>query len=338
MPDRNTEESWVPRATYRLQLTENQGFRFVAQLAPYLAKLGVSHCYLSPYLKTRPHSAHGYDVIDHSRLNPELGDDAAYDLLCRTLDDHGLRQLLDIVPNHIGVMGSDNRWWLDVLENGQASRYADYFDIDWRPVKAELANKVLVPVLGDHYGNVLLAGNLVLDFEADAGELSVVPSLLPLVEATPGPRATREEAERTRLLRVKAAELVLRLEGPAGYDRLIRHLPKGSGAAFEPDELGVYAGQLAAMSSPPAQVRADLDSYLWWRRVVAIFYLEQAGALADAHLLEELAGSRVPTVGEGWARRDPPQDTVGKVAEAAVKALRERLERAEAAPDQAGER
>jgi (1->4)-alpha-D-glucan 1-alpha-D-glucosylmutase len=173
MSDDTSPNRYVPRATYRLQLTEEQGFKAVAALAPYLAKLGVSHCYLSPYLKTRPHSTHGYDVIDHSRLNPELGDDADYDQLCRTLDDHGLRQLLDIVPNHIGVMGSDNRWWLDVLENGQASRFADYFDIDWQPVKPELANKVLVPVLGDHYGNVLLAGDLKLVFDADSGELSV---------------------------------------------------------------------------------------------------------------------------------------------------------------------
>ncbi|MBN1238991.1 MAG: malto-oligosyltrehalose synthase [Gammaproteobacteria bacterium] len=173
MAARDSAGDHVPRATYRLQLTENQGFRAVALLAPYLARLGVSHCYLSPYLKTRPHSTHGYDVIDHSRLNPELGDDADYDQMCRTLDDHGLEQLLDIVPNHIGVMGSDNRWWLDVLENGQASRFADYFDIDWQPVKPELANRVLVPVLGDHYGNVLLAGDLKLVYDQDEGELSI---------------------------------------------------------------------------------------------------------------------------------------------------------------------
>ena len=163
----------VPNATYRLQLTEEHGFKAVAALVPYLAKLGISHCYLSPYLKTRPHSTHGYDVIDHTSLNPELGDADDYDHLCRTLSDYGLRQLLDIVPNHIGVMGSDNEWWLDVLENGQASRYADYFDIDWRPLKPELANKVLVPVLGDHYGNVLHAGDLELRFDADDGEFSV---------------------------------------------------------------------------------------------------------------------------------------------------------------------
>ncbi len=163
----------VPRATYRLQLTEDHGFKAASAIVPYLAKLGISHAYLSPYLKTRPHSAHGYNVIDHSKLNPELGDQAAYDQMCRALTEHGLRQLLDIVPNHIGVMGSDNVWWLDLLENGQASRFADYFDIDWHPAKAELANKVLVPVLGDHYGNVLLRGELGLVFDAPAGELSV---------------------------------------------------------------------------------------------------------------------------------------------------------------------
>jgi (1->4)-alpha-D-glucan 1-alpha-D-glucosylmutase len=169
-----------------LQLTEEHGFVSAAQLVPYLARLGISDAYFSPYLKTRPHSSHGYDVIDHSRLNPELGGEESYEQLCRTLAAHGLRQLLDIVPNHIGIMGSENRWWLDVLENGQASRFADYFDIDWHPVKPELADKILVPVLGDHYGNVLLGGELQLALDGDSGELSVYyhEHRLPLDPAT----------------------------------------------------------------------------------------------------------------------------------------------------------
>jgi (1->4)-alpha-D-glucan 1-alpha-D-glucosylmutase len=153
---------------------------------PYLARLGISDAYFSPYLKTRPHSSHGYDVVDHSQLNPELGDEGSYAQLCRNLAAHGLRQLLDIVPNHIGIMGSENRWWLDVLENGQASRFADYFDIDWHPVKPELADKILVPVLGDHYGNVLLGGELRLALDRGAGELSICyhEHRLPLDPAT----------------------------------------------------------------------------------------------------------------------------------------------------------
>jgi (1->4)-alpha-D-glucan 1-alpha-D-glucosylmutase len=124
-------------------------------------------------LKTRPGSTHGYDVTDHSQLNPELGDPADYETLCARLAEHGLGQIVDIVPNHVGIMGSEGRWWLDVLENGQASQYAEYFDIDWQPVTAKLSNKVLVPVLGDQYGNVLSAGDLTLGFEPATGELGV---------------------------------------------------------------------------------------------------------------------------------------------------------------------
>lgn len=162
-----------PRATYRLQLTSAQNFRAAANLVPYFARLGISHCYFSPCLKTRPNSPHGYDVIDHTAVNPDLGGPDDHDALCGTLAAHGMGQILDIVPNHMGVMGADNRWWLDVLEHGRASLYADYFDIDWQPVTPELANKVLVPVLGDHYGNVLVGGDLVLELDQGKGELSV---------------------------------------------------------------------------------------------------------------------------------------------------------------------
>ncbi len=163
----------IPRATYRIQLNRGFGFRAAAALVPYLARLGVSHCYFSPYLKTRPGSEHGYDVTDHSVLNPELGDDTDYEHLCERLAAEGMSQILDIVPNHVGIMGKEGKWWLDVLENGQASSYAEYFDIDWRPVTAKLRDKVLVPVLGDQYGNALHAGELRLEFDEQAGELSV---------------------------------------------------------------------------------------------------------------------------------------------------------------------
>ena len=163
----------VPRATYRLQLNRSFGFRAAAELVPYLARLGVSHCYFSPYLKTRPGSEHGYDVTDHAKLNPELGEPADYDALCARLAEHDMGQIADVVPNHIGIMGADGRWWLSVLEHGQASRFADYFDIDWRPVTPKLKDKVLVPVLGDQYGNVLLAGHLVLELDDARGEVGV---------------------------------------------------------------------------------------------------------------------------------------------------------------------
>ncbi len=163
----------IPGATYRLQLSGAFTFRDVQRLVPYLARLGISHCYLSPFLKARPGSSHGYDVIDHRALNPEIGSRDDLDALAAALARAGMGQIADIVPNHMGVMGSDNAWWLDVLENGQASPYADYFDIDWHPVRPELRDKVLVPLLGDDYGTVLEQGELRLELAAGAGTFAV---------------------------------------------------------------------------------------------------------------------------------------------------------------------
>src|SRR5271166_1573824 len=155
----------IPLATYRLQFHE--GFRFAdaARLAPYLARLGISHVYASPYLKARPGSTHGYDIVDHRSLNPELGDQADFDRMVAAFAENGLGQILDFVPNHIGVGGADNPLWLDVLEWGQESIYAGWFDIDWKPDQAYLRGKLLVPFLGEQYGIELEAGNLALKFD-----------------------------------------------------------------------------------------------------------------------------------------------------------------------------
>src|SRR5579885_3303614 len=123
----------IPRATYRLQFTRDFGFDHAARLAPYLERLGISHLYASPYLKARPGSTHGYDIVDHHALNPELGGDEAFARMVAALRQSGLRQILDFVPNHMGVGGADNPLWLDVLEWGIESRYARWFDIDWEP-------------------------------------------------------------------------------------------------------------------------------------------------------------------------------------------------------------
>lgn len=163
----------IPRATYRLQF--HRGFTFVDAIAilPYLASLGVSHVYASPYLKARAGSMHGYDIVDHDTINPEIGTPAQFEDFVAALHRHGLRQLLDIVPNHMAVMGADNRWWLDVLENGRSSRHADYFDINWESASEELRGKVLVPVLAHQYGTVLERGELQVVFDAVAGEFSL---------------------------------------------------------------------------------------------------------------------------------------------------------------------
>ncbi|MEW5756982.1 MAG: 4-alpha-glucanotransferase [Pseudomonadota bacterium] len=163
----------IPSATYRLQLNRDFTFVQATQLVPYLARLGISHVYCSPYLKARPGSMHGYDIVDHNALNPEIGSREDFEAFCNALHAHSMGQILDMVPNHMGVMGADNPWWLDVLENGPASLYAPFFDIDWRPVKQELHGKVLLPILGRRYGESLEAGELRLEFDKPGGSFSV---------------------------------------------------------------------------------------------------------------------------------------------------------------------
>lgn len=151
----------IPTATYRIQLHKDFPFEAACRIVPYLSKLGVSHLYCSPVQRARPGSQHGYDVVAHDEINPELGGAAGLEALSNVLRSHGMGMLLDIVPNHMGV-GADNPWWTDVLEKGQASAYSRYFDIDWHPLNPELTGKILLPVLGDHYGEVLERGELVL--------------------------------------------------------------------------------------------------------------------------------------------------------------------------------
>jgi (1->4)-alpha-D-glucan 1-alpha-D-glucosylmutase len=163
----------VPRATYRIQL--NSAFTFVdaTGLVPYLSALGISHVYCSPYFRARSGSTHGYDVVDHNDFNPEIGTRAQFETFVATLRAHDMGHILDIVPNHVGVMGADNQWWMDVLQYGRASRYAEYFDIEWDPADPDLAGKLLVPVLGAPYGEVLERGDLQLRFEAAADTFAV---------------------------------------------------------------------------------------------------------------------------------------------------------------------
>src|SRR5579859_2716542 len=163
----------IPRATYRVQLNKSFTFKDLTAIIPYLAALGVSHVYCSPYFKARSGSMHGYDVVDHNQLNPEIGSREDFEQFVATLRAHSMGHILDIVPNHVGIMGADNTWWMDVLENGRASKYADYFDIEWNPSNPALRDKVLVPILGDTYGAVLERGELELRFERDWGSFAV---------------------------------------------------------------------------------------------------------------------------------------------------------------------
>ncbi|OGW60094.1 MAG: 4-alpha-glucanotransferase [Nitrospirae bacterium RBG_16_64_22] len=163
----------IPRASYRLQLGRRLTFQEARAIVPYLDELGVSHIYASPFLKARPGSRHGYDIIDHNAINPEIGSPEDLDRLVDSLRERKMGLILDLVPNHMGIMGADNAWWLDVLENGPASVHARFFDIDWLPATETLRGKVLVPVLGDSYGAALEGGLLKLVFDKETGAFSI---------------------------------------------------------------------------------------------------------------------------------------------------------------------
>ena len=155
----------LPHVTYRLQPHRDFTFRQAAAVVPYLAQLGITHVYVSPFLKAAPGSMHGYDIVDHGQLNPEVGTPDDFEYLVENLHAHGLGLIADVVPNHMCVSTNDNLWWMDVLENGPSSPYASFFDIDWMPLKPDLAHKVLLPVLGDQFGKVLEDQQLTLKVE-----------------------------------------------------------------------------------------------------------------------------------------------------------------------------
>jgi (1->4)-alpha-D-glucan 1-alpha-D-glucosylmutase len=203
----------VPVATYRLQLSRDFGFDAAAELVPYLKALGISHVYASPFLKARPGSAHGYDVVDHNLLNPELGGEAGFARLSQALARADLGLILDFVPNHVGIGGNDNAWWLDVLEWGARSPHAAAFDIDWNAPSNR--GRVLLPILGRPYGEALEAGEIELKFAAAEGSFSawyhqhrlpIRPDLYPRLLRTlaAAARAHRSEAGR-RLLELAEA-------------------------------------------------------------------------------------------------------------------------------------
>ncbi|HUR34591.1 MAG TPA: malto-oligosyltrehalose synthase [Vicinamibacterales bacterium] len=176
----------IPVATYRLQFNSSFRFSDARAVVDYLHALGISDAYASSYLCAVPGSSHGYDVADPTRLNPELGTDAEYRAWIGALQAKGMGHVLDLVPNHMGIARSANPWWMDVLENGPASRYAQYFDITWRPLKDELADRVLIPTLGDQYGAVLDRKELQLAYRDGAFVVCYFDDWFPLAPDTFG--------------------------------------------------------------------------------------------------------------------------------------------------------
>ncbi len=261
----------IPLSTYRIQF--HAGFRFAdaLALADYLADLGIGDLYASPLLMARRGSLHGYDISDHSRLNPELGDEEDFRRLSDALRRRDLGLLLDMVPNHMGIGEETNRWWMDVLEHGPASIHADYFDIDWHPAKAELADKILLPVLEDQYGVVLEDGKLQLAYDTDRAAfvlryhdylLPVAPrswdAILKAVDeacAPPPAGAADDEDETLRELRsIRSAA---------------RHLPPRSAAAPAQiqeryRESDVIRRRLLRLHRDSPRLRDALDRALGW--------------------------------------------------------------------------
>ncbi|MBO0695473.1 MAG: malto-oligosyltrehalose synthase, partial [Verrucomicrobia bacterium] len=174
----------IPTCTYRLQFNRWFTFSQAREIVPYLAALGISDVYASPYFQASPDSLHGYDIADHNKLNPAIGSRDDYDAWVAQLHAHSMGQLLDFVPNHVGIVEPLNEWWMDVLENGPSSRYAPYFDIDWQPLKSDLRDKVLLPILGDQYGRVLERGELQVRFEEGTFCLLYGERRLPIAPGT----------------------------------------------------------------------------------------------------------------------------------------------------------
>ena len=253
---------FIPRSTYRLQF--NSGFHFedAQKLIPYLQKLGISHLYSSPILKARAGSQHGYDIIDHNEVNPEIGSKEEFRGLVNRLKSEGMGLLLDIVPNHMGAAYGNNPWWQDVLQNGRTSSYAEFFDIDWESLKPELRNKVLIPILGQPYGADVEQSNIKVAFEDGRfiikyfdKTLPVDPQTIPLIFAPAVNARTNGDQHRS-----VSSEL----------DNLINafaHLP--ANCAVDPaeirrrqDEMPKLLDRLQLLASGSHEVRSYIDERL----------------------------------------------------------------------------
>ena len=176
----------IPISTYRLQFNSHFRFTDAAEISGYLKSIGISDIYASPYFTASKGSVHGYDVLDQNSFNQEIGSRDEFDILSDALEQSGMGQILDIVPNHMCIEGQGNTLWMDVLENGPGAHYAHFFDINWHPLKKELNNKILIPILGDQYGTVLEKGELTLVFEEGSFFIHYYEHTLPIMPKTYG--------------------------------------------------------------------------------------------------------------------------------------------------------
>jgi (1->4)-alpha-D-glucan 1-alpha-D-glucosylmutase len=276
----------IPTATYRLQFHAGFTFKDATAIVEYLDALGISHCYASSYLVAVPGSTHGYDVADPTRLNPEIGTDDTFKEWVAALRAHGMGHIIDLVPNHMGIAKSANPWWQEVLENGPSSLYARVFDIDWHPLKLELENKVLLPILGDSYGAVLERQEITLRYDAGVFSLHYFETTLPVA---PGSYARILETDVENLVHALGEESIESAEY-LSILTAIRRLPgradlKPASRIERAREKEVIKRRLATLTRDSEQVREHVD------RSVALFN----GTRGDARSfdrLDELLGAQ----------------------------------------------
>jgi (1->4)-alpha-D-glucan 1-alpha-D-glucosylmutase len=273
----------LPEATYRIQFHKGFTFSDAAAIVPYLSDLGVTHLYASPYLQARPGSIHGYDITNHQRLNPEIGTGEGYEALAAVLHQHGMGQILDVVPNHMGVVGNQNPWWNDVLENGPASPYAPFFDIAWQSSpRPELRNRLLVPILGEPYGKALEAQLLRLEFAAGSFFIHYFDHVFPVSPCTYGMILGHRLDE----LKATVGETSPPVVEYLSIVSAVSHLPSRTETALDKvaerqRENAVVKRRLAALTSESESVREFIEQN------VALFN-GKAGEPASFDLLDRL--------------------------------------------------
>jgi len=289
-----SERNDIPRATARLQLHRDFRFEHAAEVVDYYHRLGVSHYYLSPILVARPGSTHGYDVVDATRINPELGGEKGLRQLCQRLHAKGMGVIVDIVPNHMAV-GQHNAWWQDVLRWGRHSHHADWFDIEWDSADPALAGKVLLPFLGQPYAEALEAGELVLRLDTERGELYVAhhDNVFPL--AMQDHAVVLETAGSPRLAELISAFQAVEAGHPEQYRQAAEACNLMRSLAADPDALADIDAALAAFSAVQPHGRSTMHELLERQHYRLAYWRNAADEINWRRFFEvsELVGMRV---------------------------------------------